>query len=587
MSTNNKKTSTAGSAETLFKVLHFIGRYRLLLISSIILASVSVVLQLYVPVLFGDAIDQIIAEHTVNFEMMWYYLSRILVMVIVSSLAVWVMNIINNRMTFRTVQDIRSRAIRHIQVLPLSYLDGHSTGDIISRVIADTDILSDGLLLGFTQLFSGIVTIIGTLIFMFSKNFWITLLVIVLTPLSFFVARFISSRSFHMFRKQSDARGRQTALIEEMIGNQKIVQAFGYEDKSSARFAEINQELKECSQKAIFYSSLTNPSTRFVNNVIYAGVALAGAFMIPGGALTVGGLSVLLSYANQYMKPFNDISSVITELQNALACAARIFALLEETPESPDPEETISNVQGEVNIDNVSFRYVPDKKLIENFHLHAEPGKRIAIVGPTGCGKTTFINLLMRFYDVTKGSISIDGHPIDQISRHSLRSSFGMVLQETWIKNGTVRDNINIGKPDASDEEIIEAAKRSHSWEFIRRLPDKLDTILKEDSLSQGEKQLLCITRVMLCLPPMLILDEATSSIDTRTELMVQEAFERLMKGRTSFIVAHRLSTIRNADEILVMKDGAIIEQGSHEELMAKGGFYQNLYNSQFVRVSE
>ena len=587
MSTNNKKTSTAGSAETLFKVLHFIGRYRLLLISSIILASVSVVLQLYVPVLFGDAIDQIIAEHTVNFEMMWYYLSRILVMVIVSSLAVWVMNIINNRMTFRTVQDIRSRAIRHIQVLPLSYLDGHSTGDIISRVIADTDILSDGLLLGFTQLFSGIVTIIGTLIFMFSKNFWITLLVIVLTPLSFFVARFISSRSFHMFRKQSDARGRQTALIEEMIGNQKIVQAFGYEDKSSARFAEINQELKECSQKAIFYSSLTNPSTRFVNNVIYAGVALAGAFMIPGGTLTVGGLSVLLSYANQYMKPFNDISSVITELQNALACAARIFAPLEETPENPDPEETISNVQGEVNIDNVSFRYVPDKKLIENFHLHAEPGKRIAIVGPTGCGKTTFINLLMRFYDVTKGSISIDGHPIDQISRHSLRSSFGMVLQETWIKNGTVRDNINIGKPDASDEEIIEAAKRSHSWEFIRRLPDKLDTILKEDSLSQGEKQLLCITRVMLCLPPMLILDEATSSIDTRTELMVQEAFEHLMKGRTSFIVAHRLSTIRNADEILVMKDGAIIEQGSHEELMAKGGFYQNLYNSQFVRVSE
>lgn len=587
MSTNNKKTSTAGSAETLFKVLHFIGRYRLLLISSIILASVSVVLQLYVPVLFGDAIDQIIAEHTVNFEMMWYYLSRILVMVIVSSLAVWVMNIINNRMTFRTVQDIRSRAIRHIQVLPLSYLDGHSTGDIISRVIADTDILSDGLLLGFTQLFSGIVTIIGTLIFMFSKNFWITLLVIVLTPLSFFVARFISSRSFHMFRKQSDARGRQTALIEEMIGNQKIVQAFGYEDKSSARFAEINQELKECSQKAIFYSSLTNPSTRFVNNVIYAGVALAGAFMIPGGTLTVGGLSVLLSYANQYMKPFNDISSVITELQNALACAARIFALLEETPESPDPEETISNVQGKVNIDNVSFRYVPDKKLIENFHLHAEPGKRIAIVGPTGCGKTTFINLLMRFYDVTKGSISIDGHPIDQISRHSLRSSFGMVLQETWIKNGTVRDNINIGRPDASDEEIIEAAKRSHSWEFIRRLPDKLDTILKEDSLSQGEKQLLCITRVMLCLPPMLILDEATSSIDTRTELMVQEAFEHLMKGRTSFIVAHRLSTIRNADEILVMKDGAIIEQGSHEELMAKGGFYQNLYNSQFVRVSE
>ena len=587
MSTKNKQPSNANSTETLWKVLRFIGRYRLLLILSIILAAVSVVLQLYVPVLFGDAIDQVVAEHQVNFQRMWYYLSRILVMVVVSSLATWIMNIINNRMTFRTVQDIRAKAIRHIQKLPLSYLDGHSTGDIISRVIADTDILSDGLLLGFTQLFSGIVTIIGTLIFMFSKNFWITLMVIVLTPLSFFVAKFISSRSFHMFRKQSDARGRQTALIEEMIGNKKIVQAFGYEDKSSARFAEINQELKECSQKAVFYSSLTNPSTRFVNNVIYAGVALVGAFMIPGGALTVGGLSVLLSYANQYMKPFNDISSVITELQNALACATRIFALLEEEPESKDPEETISDVKGEVDIDNVSFRYVPDKKLIEDFNLHAEPGKRIAIVGPTGCGKTTFINLLMRFYDVTGGTISIDGHPINEISRHSLRSSFGMVLQETWIKNGTVRDNINIGKPDATDEEIIEAAKRSHSWEFIRRLPDKLDTMLKEDSLSQGEKQLLCITRVMLCLPPMLILDEATSSIDTRTELMVQEAFDRLMEGRTSFIVAHRLSTIRNADEILVMKDGSIIEQGSHEELMAKGGFYQNLYNSQFVKVAE
>ena len=587
MSTNNKKTSTAGSTETLFKVLHFIGRYRLLLILSIILASVSVVLQLYVPVLFGDAIDQIIAEHTVNFDMMWYYLSRILVMIIVSSLAVWIMNIINNRMTFRTVQDIRSRAIRHIQVLPLSYLDGHSTGDIISRVIADTDILSDGLLLGFTQLFSGIVTIIGTLIFMFSKNFWITLLVIVLTPLSFFVARFISSRSFHMFRKQSDARGRQTALIEEMIGNQKIVQAFGYEDKSSARFAEINQELKECSQKAIFYSSLTNPSTRFVNNVIYAGVALAGAFMIPGGTLTVGGLSVLLSYANQYMKPFNDISSVITELQNALACATRIFDLLEEEPESPDPSGTLVDVKGAVDIRNVSFRYEADKPLIKNFNLHTEPGRRIAIVGPTGCGKTTFINLLMRFYDVTGGSISVDGTPITDISRHALRESYGMVLQDTWIKHGTVRDNICIGKPDASDEEVIQAAKMSHSWEFIRRLPNGLDTILYEDSLSQGQKQLLCITRVMLCLPPMLILDEATSSIDTRTEMLIQEAFDRMMQGRTSFIVAHRLSTIRNADEILVMKDGSIIEQGSHEELMAKGGFYQNLYNSQFVKVSE
>ena len=587
MSKQNKQQTNTTSMETLWKVLRFIGKYRFLLVLSIILAAVSVILQLYVPVLFGNAIDQVVAKREVNFRMMWYYLSRILVMIIVSSVATWIMNIINNRMTFRTVQDIRAKAIRHIQVLPLSYLDSHSTGDIISRVIADTDILSDGLLLGFTQLFSGIVTIIGTLLFMFSKNIWITLMVIVLTPLSFFVAKFISSRSFHMFRKQSDARGRQTALIEEMIGNQKIVQAFGYEDKSSGRFALINEELKECSQKAVFYSSLTNPSTRFVNNVIYAGVALAGAFMIPGGSLTVGGLSVLLAYANQYMKPFNDISSVITELQNALACAARIFALLEEEPESVDSKDTITDVRGEVNIDNVCFRYVPDKKLIENFNLHAEPGKRIAIVGPTGCGKTTFINLLMRFYDVTSGTISIDGHPINEISRHSLRSSFGMVLQDTWIKNGTVRENLNIGKPDATDEEIIEAARRSHSWEFIRRLPNGLDTILYEDSLSQGQKQLLCITRVMLCLPPMLILDEATSSIDTRTEMLIQEAFDRMMQGRTSFIVAHRLSTIRNADEILVMKDGSIIEQGTHDELIAKGGFYHTLYNSQFAKVSE
>lgn len=582
MSKQNKQQTNTTSMETLWKVLRFIGKYRFLLVLSIILAAVSVILQLYVPVLFGNAIDQVVAKREVNFRMMWYYLSRILVMIIVSSVATWIMNIINNRMTFRTVQDIRAKAIRHIQELPLSYLDSHSTGDIISRVIADTDILSDGLLLGFTQLFSGIVTIIGTLLFMFSKNIWITLMVIVLTPLSFFVAKFISSRSFHMFRKQSDARGRQTALIEEMIGNQKIVQAFGYEDKSSGRFALINEELKECSQKAVFYSSLTNPSTRFVNNVIYAGVALAGAFMIPGGSLTVGGLSVLLAYANQYMKPFNDISSVITELQNALACAARIFALLEEEPESADSKDTITDVRGEVNIDNVCFRYVPDKKLIENFNLHAEPGKRIAIVGPTGCGKTTFINLLMRFYDVTSGTISIDGHPINEISRHSLRSSFGMVLQDTWIKNGTVRENLNIGKPDATDEEIIEAARHSHSWEFIRRLPNGLDTRLKEDSLSQGEKQLLCITRVMLCLPPMLILDEATSSIDTRTELQVQEAFDKLMQGRTSFVVAHRLSTIRNASLILVMKDGKIIEQGRHEELLEKKGFYYNLYNSQF-----
>ena len=585
------KTDTAqqknSSMEILWKVLRFIGRYRFLLILSSVLASASVILQLYVPILFGDAIDEIVGEGQVNFDSMWYYLSRILVMVIVSGAATWIMNIINNRMTYNTVRDIRAKAIRHIQELPLSYLDQHSTGDIISRVIADTDILSDGLLLGFTQLFSGIVTIIGTLIFMLSKNVWITLLVIVLTPLSFFVAKFISGRSFQMFRKQSDARGRQTALIEEMIGNQKLVQAFGYEEKSSARFSQVNKELKEYSQKAVFFSSLTNPSTRFVNNVIYAAVALVGAFLIPGGYLTVGGLSVLLAYANQYMKPFNDISSVITELQNALACASRIFAFLEEAPESPDASGSVDNVQGEVDIENVCFSYTPDKKLIENFNLHVSPGKRIAIVGPTGCGKTTFINLLMRFYDVNGGTISVDGHPVKELSRHALRKSYGMVLQDTWIKNGTVRENICIGKPDASEDEIIEAAKKSHSWEFIRRLPKGLDTVLKEDSLSQGQKQLLCITRVMLCLPPMLILDEATSSIDTRTEMMIQEAFDQMMEGRTSFIVAHRLSTIRNADTILVMKDGSIIEQGSHDELMKKGGFYENLYNSQFVSVTE
>ena len=569
------------------KLFKYIGKYWILLILSIILAGISVVLQLYVPVLFGNAIDEIVAAHNVNFTQMWLYLKQILLFVVIAAAAIWIMNLVNNRMTYHIVQDIRSQAIRHIQKLPLSYLDQHSTGDIVSRIIADTDILSDGLLLGFTQLFSGIVTVVVTLIFMFSKNVWITLMVILLTPLSFLVAKFISSRSFTMFKNQSETRGKQTALIEEMIGNQKVVQAFGYENRSSERFASINEELRNASQEAVFYSSLTNPSTRCVNNIIYAGVALVGAFLIPGGHLTVGGLSVLLAYANQYMKPFNDISSVITELQNALACATRIFDLLEEEPESPDPSGTFDDVKGAVGIQNVSFRYEEDKPLIEGFNLHTEPGRRIAIVGPTGCGKTTFINLLMRFYDVTGGSISVDGKPITEVSRHALRGSYGMVLQDTWIKHGTVRDNICIGKPDASDEEVIQAAKMSHSWEFIRRLPNGLDTILYEDSLSQGQKQLLCITRVMLCLPPMLILDEATSSIDTRTEMLIQEAFDRMMQGRTSFIVAHRLSTIRNADEILVMKDGSIIEQGNHEELMAKGGFYQNLYNSQFVKVSE
>lgn len=582
----SKKTKSS-SMETFKKVLRFIGRYRFLLIASIVLAAVSVILQLYVPILFGNAIDEIVARNQVHFSKMWQYLWQILILAALSGAASWVMNLINNRMTYRTVQDIRTKAIRHIQVLPLSYLDRHSTGDIISRVIADADTLSDGLLLGFTQLFSGVVTIMGTLVFMFSKNVFITLLVIVLTPLSFFVAKFISSHSFQMFRRQSEARGAQTALIEEMIGNQKVVQAFGYEEKSSARFSRINEELKEASQHAIFYSSLTNPATRFVNNLIYAAVALTGALLIPKGALTVGGLSVMLAYANQYMKPFNDISSVITELQNALACVSRIFSLLEEEPESSDASGTLSDVKGNVAIEHVSFRYVPDKPLIEDFNLKAAPGRRIALVGPTGCGKTTFINLLMRFYDVDSGTISVDGKSIRQVSRHALRSSYGMVLQDTWIKSGTVRENIIIGKPEASEEEIIQAAKMSHSWEFIRRLPDGLDTILKEDSLSQGQKQLLCITRVMLCLPPMLILDEATSSIDTRTELMIQKAFDRLMQGRTSFIVAHRLSTIRGADEILVMKDGSIIEQGTHEKLMEKGGFYKTLYNSQFVNTAE
>lgn len=574
------------SLHTFQKVMKFIGRYRVHLVFSILLAAVSVVLQLYIPILFGDAIDGIVDKGRVDFELVAYYLSRILVLVLVSAAATWVMSVINNRMTYRVVQDIREKAIRHIQKLPLSYLDGHSTGDIVSRVIADVALLSDGLLLGFTQLFSGVITIVVTLVFMLSKSLIITGLVILLTPLSFVVARFIATRSFRMFHKQSETRGRQTAIIEEMIGNQKVVKAFGYEEKASARFAQVNEELKECSQKAVFYSSLTNPCTRFVNNVIYAAVALAGALLILAGNLTVGGLSVLLAYANQYMKPFNDISSVVTELQNALACASRIFDLLEEPAESADPAETLGQVKGTVEVQDVSFSYDKKKKLIENFSLKTKPGMRVAIVGPTGCGKTTFINLLMRFYDVDGGQILVDGQPIQQVSRHSLRRNYGMVLQDTWIKNGTVRENVCFGKPDATEEEIKKACVEAHSWEFIRRLPKGLDTVLNEDSLSQGQKQLLCITRVMLCLPPMLILDEATSSIDTRTELQIQEGFEKLMQGRTSFIVAHRLSTIRNADVILVMKDGHIVEQGNHQELMAAGGFYSHLYNSQFANVS-
>ncbi|MSS59110.1 ABC transporter ATP-binding protein [Erysipelotrichaceae bacterium Oil+RF-744-GAM-WT-6] len=582
------------SKEVLKKVIGVISNYRLLVILSIVLAAVSVILQLYVPVLFGDAIDGIIAAGKVDFASVARVLTEILVLVAAAGAATYVMNLINNRITYRTVQEIRAKAIRQIQCLPLKYLDGHSTGDLVSRVIADADQLSDGLLLGFTQLFSGVITILVTLIFMFRKSLEVSLLVVVLTPLSFFVARFIATHSYTMFRKQSETRGAETALIEEMISGARVVKAFGYEQRSSERFEKINEELRVYSQKAIFYSSLTNPSTRFVNSVIYAAVALLGSYRILDGRLTVGGLSVLLNYSNQYMKPFNDISSVVTELQNAMACAARIFALIDEAPEKDaipleGETETLPDLpaaKGTVDIDNVYFSYVPNQKLIEHYTLHAEPGMRIAIVGPTGCGKTTMINLLMRFYDADHGDIRVDGKSIYQVNRRSLRRNYGMVLQETWLKNTTVRENIRFGKPDASDEEIIHACKEARSWDFIRRLPEGLDTVLKDDGLSQGQKQLLCITRVMLCLPPMLILDEATSSIDTRTELLVQNAFDKLMTGRTSFVVAHRLSTIRNADLILVMKDGKIIEQGTHDSLMAENGFYTSLYNSQFAKVN-
>ena len=565
-----------------FKLMHFIGKYRFVLIVSILLAMFSVILQLYVPVLFGDAIDEIVSIGNVNFASLGQYLSKIIFCVILASTSLWIMNLLNNKMTYHIVQDIRLQAMEHIQKLPLSYIDKHSTGDIVSRIIADTDILSDGLLLGFSQLFSGIVTIIATLFFMFSKNVVISIMVICLTPLSFFVAKFIASRSYTMFKKQSESRGKQTALIDEMIGNQKVVHAFGYEEKASKQFAEINKELQKYSQQAVFYSSITNPSTRFVNNTIYACVAIVGAYMILANSLTVGGLSVLLSYANQYMKPFNDISSVVTEMQNALACASRIFELLEEPVETNSGNIELNTEPETVDIKNVHFSYNPDKPLIEDFNLHADKGMRVAIVGPTGCGKTTLINLLMRFYEVNGGDISINGVNITDLSRHTLRKCYGMVLQDTWIKSGTVRDNIAFGKPDATDEEIIAASKKAHSYEFIRQLPEQFDTVLNEDSISQGQKQLLCITRVMLCLPPMLILDEATSSIDTRTELMIQETFDTLMKDRTSFVVAHRLSTIRNADLILVMNDGKIVEQGNHTQLLAKNGFYSKLYNSQF-----
>ncbi len=586
-----KQDKKMASWQAMKQLLPIIGRYRLLLFISIILAAVSVIFQLYVPIIFGRAIDQIVGPGKVNFPAIGQDLVQILILVIVSAAATWLMGLINNKLTYRTVQDIREKAIRQLQLLPLSYLDQHPSGDIVSRIIADTDQLSDGLLLGFSQLFSGLITIVATLAFMLSQSVEITLLVLVLTPLSFIVARFIASRSYQMFRKQSQTRGEQTSLIEEMVSGVKVVKAFGYEKTASSRFAEINHRLQEYSQQATFYSSLTNPATRFINSLIYALVALAGAFAIMGGRLTVGGLSVLLNYSNQYMKPFNDISSVITELQNAAACAGRVFELINEEPEA-DPVDLnkadgdLPEVKtGSVVFDHVNFSYQADKPLIRDFNLTAKPGMRVALVGPTGCGKTTTINLLMRFYDVDSGGIYLGGRNIKDMSRHALRKNFGMVLQDTWLEEGTVRDNLAYGKEDATDEEIIAAAKAAHSWGFIRRLPQGLDTPLSADSLSAGQKQLLCITRVMLLDPPMLILDEATSSIDTRTEMLIQAAFDKLMQGRTSFVVAHRLSTVVNADLILVMKDGQIIERGKHADLLARGGFYSQLYRSQFAKL--
>ena len=571
------------SFQTLGKVLKFIGKYKVLLVFSVTLSIVAAILQLYVPILFGDAIDTVIKQGEIHYSQLISMLINIGICITIASISLWGMNLINNRLTYQTVKEIRAKAMRHIQHIPLSYLDLHSTGDIVQSVIADVDQLSDGLLLGFTQLFTGIITIIATLVFMLSKNVLITCCVIVLTPVSFLVARFISTRSYRLFQKQTSTRGKQTALINEMIGSEKIVKAFGYEKRASKRFKKMNEELQEYTQNALFISSLTNPSTRAVNNVIYAIVAVLGSYSIMKGNLTVGGLTVLLSYANQYMKPFNDISSVVTELQNAMACADRIFTLIEAPAESEDPKLDLVEKAGAIDIQNIFFSYLPDQKLIENFNFSAKAGTTTAIVGPTGCGKTTFINLLMRFYDANQGIIMIDGQNIYDVSRKSIRKNFGMVLQDTWLKNASIRDNIAFSVKTASDEEIIEAAKEAHSWEFIRRMPEGLDTVVTDDSLSQGQKQLLCITRVLLSKPNMLILDEATSSIDTRTELEIQAAFNNLMKGRTSFVVAHRLSTIRNADQIIVMNAGRIIEQGNHETLMAQNGFYSQLYNSQFA----
>ena len=575
---------------TLIKILKYIRRYWGYLGISIALSALTVVCSLYLPLLTGDALDLILSKGAVDFAGIWVILRNMAIMIVLTALAQWIMNVCNNKITYNVIKDVRKEAFAKLERLPLKYLDAHAYGEIVSRVITDVDQFADGLLMGFTQFFSGILTIAGTLLFMLTISGRITIAVVVLTPISLLVASFIAKSTFSMFKLQSETRGEQTSFIEEMVGNQKVVQAFSREDESLEKFDEINDRLEKCSLKAIFFSSLVNPATRFVNSLVYATVAVIGAFLAISGGITVGNLSALLSYANQYTKPFNEISGVVTELQNALACARRVFEIIEEEPETPDAADAvvIGQAKGEVSLEKVAFSYVPEKKLIEDLNLSVKPGQRIAIVGPTGCGKTTLINLLMRFYDVNSGSIRVDGIDIREMTRKSLRSNYGMVLQDTWLRRGTIRDNIVMGKPDATDEEVIAAAKAAHAHSFIKRLPNGYDTIVTEDggNLSQGQKQLLCITRVMLCLPPMLILDEATSSIDTRTEIKIQEAFGRMMKGRTSFIVAHRLSTIREADVILVMKDGNIIEQGNHEELLEKGGFYAELYHSQFANLT-
>ena len=572
--------------EIIKKVLDYIGKYKIFLLLSIILAAISVALTLYIPILTGNAVDCILGPGQVDFAGILVILKKMAVIILLTAIVQWLMNACNNKITYQVIRDVRDEAFRKLEILPLKYIDSHAHGDIVSRIIADVDQFSDGLLMGFTQLFTGVITIIGTLLFMISINVTTTLIVVVLTPLSFFIANFIAKRTFKMSKLQSETRGEQTALIDEMIGNEKVVKAFSREEKVIEQFDEVNNRLEKASVKAIFFSSLTNPCTRFVNSLVYAGVGIVGAFLAIRGRISVGQLSSFLSYANQYTKPFNEISGVVTELQNAIACAGRIFEFIEEEPQIPDAEDAIvlKQPKGEIDIQDVAFSYTGDQKLITDLNLHVKPGQRVAIVGPTGCGKTTVINLLMRFYDVNKGSIQVDGVDIRKLTRDSLRKGYGMVLQETWLKSGTIKDNIIMGKPDATMEEVIAAAKASHAHSFIKRLPNGYDTVISEDggSLSQGQKQLLCITRVMLCLPPILILDEATSSIDTRTEIKIQKAFATLMEGRTSFIVAHRLSTIREADIILVMKDGNIIEQGNHETLLAKGGFYAGLYQSQF-----